>query len=96
MHMPSGAFSNLPLNRIQRASERSEALPFVLDGEALSTIRSADLIVMLEGRSIVERGTHEALIARDSLYRSLNEAQLHDEARLRELIAARRSLTAAD
>ena len=41
----------------------------------LSTIRNAALIVVLQGSGIVEMGTHEELMARDGLYRYLNEVQ---------------------
>ncbi len=44
----------------------------------LSTIRSADTIVVLDGSSIVEQGTHAELMARDGLYRRLNEVQAED------------------
>jgi ABC-type multidrug transport system fused ATPase/permease subunit len=37
----------------------------------LSTIRNADLIVVLEHGRVVEQGTHDDLVARDGLYRSL-------------------------
>lgn len=41
----------------------------------LSTIRNADLIVVLEGKHIAEMGTHAELMARNGLYRRLNEVQ---------------------
>ncbi|AKU95910.1 Lipid A export ATP-binding/permease protein MsbA [Labilithrix luteola] len=41
----------------------------------LSTVRSADLILVLDRGAIVERGTHEELLARPSRYRTLYEAQ---------------------
>lgn len=41
----------------------------------LATIRSADLILVMHHGEIVERGTHEDLIAREGLYRQLFEMQ---------------------
>jgi ABC-type multidrug transport system fused ATPase/permease subunit len=41
----------------------------------LSTIRSADQILVMEGGEIVERGTHEQLLARDGRYRQLYDKQ---------------------
>ncbi len=41
----------------------------------LSTIRSADQILVMEGGEIVERGTHDELLARAGRYRELYEKQ---------------------
>jgi ATP-binding cassette subfamily B protein len=41
----------------------------------LSTIRTADLICVLNQGQIVERGTHSALLAHGGLYRALYERQ---------------------
>jgi len=45
----------------------------------LSTIRSADQILVLEGGEIVERGSHDQLLARGGRYRQLYDKQYHFE-----------------
>ena len=45
----------------------------------LSTIRSADQILVLEGGEIVERGTHEELLAKAGRYRQLYDKQYRFE-----------------
>jgi ABC-type multidrug transport system fused ATPase/permease subunit len=41
----------------------------------LSTVRDADLIIVLNHGRIVQQGTHDDLLAEDGLYRQLHEAQ---------------------
>jgi ATP-binding cassette subfamily B multidrug efflux pump len=45
----------------------------------VSTVREADLIVVLEAGRIVERGTHDQLIARGGFYEGLHRRQLLEE-----------------
>jgi ATP-binding cassette subfamily B multidrug efflux pump len=45
----------------------------------VSTVKDADLIVVLEDGGIAERGTHDELIARGGLYAELYEKQLLEE-----------------
>ncbi len=47
----------------------------------LSTIRSADQILVLEGGEIVERGTHDELLALGGRYRQLYDKQYQLRAR---------------
>ena len=53
---------------------RSGRTTFVI-AHRLSTIRSADQILVTEGGEIVERGTHDELLARDGRYRQLYDKQ---------------------
>lgn len=49
----------------------------IIIAHRLSTIRNADKIVVLEGRHIVEMGTHDELIASNGLYHRLYTVQKH-------------------
>lgn len=42
----------------------------------LSTVRRADLILVMDGGRIVQRGTHESLMAEGGLYREIHDLQL--------------------
>jgi ATP-binding cassette subfamily B protein len=44
--------------------------------QRLLTLKSADCILVLDGGRIVERGTHDELLALDGLYRSIYDLQL--------------------
>ena len=64
-----------------------QALDVALDGRTsiviahrLSTIRAADQIIVLDQGRIVQRGTHEHLLAQPGLYRELYETQFAAEA----------------
>ena len=60
-----------------------EALAEVVKGRTtfviahrISTVREVDLIVVLENGEVVERGTHDELLSRDSRYRRIYDLQI--------------------
>jgi subfamily B ATP-binding cassette protein MsbA len=64
---------------VQDAIERLlEGRTVFVIAHRLSTVQRADLIVVLDGGRIVERGRHHELIAAGGLYRRLHELQLRD------------------
>jgi ATP-binding cassette subfamily B protein len=56
----------------------------VVIAHRLSTVRNADLILVLEEGQLVEQGTHNSLLSRDNLYTTLVGAQRDQEACVRE------------
>jgi ATP-binding cassette subfamily B protein len=50
----------------------------------LSTVRRADLILVMEDGRIVERGTHDELLRRGGLYKEIHDLQLIDHAKFSE------------
>lgn len=53
----------------------------------LSTVRRADLILVMEGGRIIERGKHKELLKIGGLYREIYELQLRDQGELSKDIA---------
>ena len=50
----------------------------------LSTVRRADMILVMDQGQVVERGTHEELLARRGLYKQIHDLQLIDHAKFAE------------
>jgi len=51
----------------------------IIVADRISTLKEADLIVVLERGRVVEQGTHAALVAKDGLYASIYRKQLLEE-----------------
>jgi ATP-binding cassette subfamily B protein len=67
-------------HEIQRALEEvvKDRTTFVI-AHRLSTVRRADLILVVDHGEIVERGTHEGLLTGDGFYRRIHDLQLRPQ-----------------
>ena len=72
----TSALDNATEMLIQDALNKlSEGRTTIVVAHRLSTVKNADEIVVITADGIEERGTHEQLLARDGLYKSLYEYQ---------------------
>jgi ATP-binding cassette subfamily B protein len=69
-----------------------QALTVLMEGrttfiiaQRLVTLKNADRILVLDGGRIVQRGTHEALLADGGLYEQIYDLQLRDQEEFKEL-----------
>jgi ATP-binding cassette, subfamily B, multidrug efflux pump len=75
--------------QIQKALEHlMEGRTTFVIAHRLSTVRRADIILVMENGRIVERGTHTELLFQDGLYRDIYELQLRDQETFREEMQA--------
>jgi len=65
---------------IQQALDRlMEGRTTFVIAQRLSTVRRADLILVMDQGRIVQRGKHDELLAQDGLYRDIYDLQLRDQ-----------------
>ncbi|MCH7801363.1 MAG: ATP-binding cassette domain-containing protein, partial [Chloroflexi bacterium] len=71
---------------VQTEDQIRQAMESVMEGRTtfviahrLSTVHRADAIVVLEDGRIVDRGTHQELLAMDGLYRRIYDLQLRPQ-----------------
>ena len=53
----------------------------ILISHRITTLMQADEILVLDGGRVMQRGTHEELIAREGIYRSIYEIQMNSDDR---------------
>ena len=65
---------------VQRALDAAlESRTSLVIAHRLSTVRNADLILVLEAGRVIQRGTHAELLAEGGLYRTLHDTQFRDD-----------------
>ena len=74
---------------VQQALDRAlEGRTSIVIAHRLSTVRSADLILVVDDGRIVQRGTHTQLLAESGLYQELYRTQFEEDAPARSRLGA--------
>ena len=68
---------------LRRLKEVRQSRTCLIVAHRVSTVRDADLILVLEGGRVIERGTHQSLVAHGGVYAAMERRQ-----RLEQEIAA--------
>jgi ABC-type multidrug transport system fused ATPase/permease subunit len=72
---------------IQKAlSVLMEGRTTLIIAQRLSTVKKADLILVMDQGRIIERGTHSQLLALNGFYRQIYELQLRNQEELEEVL----------
>lgn len=69
-------FFNVTLETVEQAIEGlTKEKTIIMIAHRLKTVRHADQIFVVDNGRIVQRGTHEQLIAKDGIYRTFVEGR---------------------
>mmetsp|Transcript_34566 Transcript_34566/g.68045 ORF Transcript_34566/g.68045 Transcript_34566/m.68045 type:complete len:170 (+) Transcript_34566:84-593(+) len=65
------------IDSLMTSKSINKSMTLIIVAHRLSTVRNADLIVVIDDGEIVERGSHEELLCEDGVYCQLVQKQLH-------------------
>jgi len=65
------------IDSLMTSKSINKSMTLIIVAHRLSTVRNADLIVVIDDGEIVERGSHEELLCADGVYCQLVQKQLH-------------------
>ena len=64
--------------------------------QRLLTLKSADMILVLDNGRIMQRGTHDELLQEEGIYRQIYDLQLRDQEELQATLANESTVTSVN